>query len=212
LDDVIGILGALAVILSGLAVLVAVALRRRRAVEASGYVQTETDDEAMGRLTGALFDLAPREVHRKEDASGRSWLVFVDPGGSEDTGCAMLAYATARDDWPAVVLIRSGRRIPKIFRRLTGGFFEWTRPMAEAEARGLAGTGWFGHREPDAAVPPALTARLCAAVRGPRTRGLLGIAVIPSYLVVWSDAARLGTLLAAAPGVRAAVLDHAGQA
>ena len=70
-----GIVAALAVILLGLGFFAAVALRRKRAIEASGYAEIESADEAIDTLTRTLFELAPAEVHRREDPSGQSWLV-----------------------------------------------------------------------------------------------------------------------------------------
>lgn len=201
-----GIVAALAVILFGLGFFAAVALGRKRAIEAGGYVEIESAGEAIDRLTRTLFELPPAEVHRRDDPSGQSWLVFVEAGSSEDSGCAMIVYPLAQDGWPAVAAIRSGRRIPGIFRWLTGGLFKWAEPLAEAEATGFAGTGWFVYKEANKGLPEALKERLCKAVRGPCARGLLGIAVIGSRLAVWSDAARLKPLLANAPLVRAAFL------
>lgn len=212
MDGIIGIVAALAVILLGLAFFVSVALRRKRAIEFEGYLEVKTVDASIIELTRALFELSPAEVHRKEDPSGQSWLVSVDSGSSEDSGCMMLVYHVSHDDWPAVVLVRSGRRIPKIFRELTGGIFKWAEPMADTEMNGLAGTGWYAYQEPNREVPSALKERLCKAVQIPRSSRLLGIAMIDSYLTVWSDAERLKTVLATAPLIRAAVLEHAQHA
>jgi len=208
----IGIAAALTVILLGLAFLVAVALRRRRAIEMAGYAEVETVDEPLKDLTKALFELAPLEVHRKDDPSDRSWFILVDSGGSEDSGCMILAYPVSHDRWPAVVLVRSGRRVPRIFRNLTGGLFRWSKPMADSEMDGLAGTGWYAYQEPNREVPSVLKERLCEAVKIPRSSGLLGIAVIDSYLAIWSDATRLRTLLATAPLVRGTILDQSQDA
>ncbi len=73
----------------------------------------------------------------------------------------MMVYSVARDAWPAVAAIRSGRRIPGILRRLTGGLFAWAEPLAEAEATGFAGTGWFVYKEANTDLPEALKKRLC---------------------------------------------------
>jgi hypothetical protein len=204
LGDIIGIAGAVAVILAGLGVFVAMALRRKRAIDAGGYVEIERAEDAIAEVTGTLFDLAPAEVHRKEGPSGPSWLVFVDTGDSESSGCAMLVYRVGHDDWPAVAVVRSGRRIPGVLRRLSGGFLARAEPMAGPEAGGFAGTGWFAYQAPGKEVPEALKARLFEAARPLRADGLLGIAVIQSHLAVWSDADRLQTLLAKAPLVHAA--------
>lgn len=212
MDNTIGIVGALTVILLGLALFLVVALHRKRAIRANGFVEIETVNEAINELTRKLFELSPAEVHRKEDPIGQTWLVFVDAGQSEDSGCVMLVYHMAHDDWPAVVLVRSGRSIPKIFRDLTGGIFKWAVPMADSEMNGLNGTGWFAYQEPNREVPSAFRVRLCEAVQVPCSSGLLGIAAIGSYLVVWSDAERLKTVLATAPLVRAAVLAHSQHA
>ena len=210
MDNIIAIAGALAVILSGVAVFVIVAQRRTRAIQAAGFVELKTADEALNELTRAIFDVTPREVHHKEDAGGQSWLVFADTGSSEDSGCAMLVHRTGHDNWPAVILIRSGRRIPKMFRQLTGGFFKWVEPMTDPEFGSLAGTGWFAYKEPKRDVPPALIDRLSRAVRSSDAQGLLGVAVRGSYLSIWSETGKLRTLLATAPLVSAAVLERTG--
>lgn len=212
MNGTIGIAAALTVILLGLAFLVAVALRRKRAIEMAGYAEVETVDESLKDLTRTLFDLDPKEVHRKEGPRDRSWLILVDSGGSEDSGCMMLAYPVSHDRWPAVVLARSGRRVPRVFRNLTGGFLKWSEPMAGSEMGGLAGTGWYAYQEPNREVPPDLKERLCEAVKTPRASGLLGIAVIDAYLAIWSDAMRLRTLLAAAPLVRGTILGQSQDA
>jgi len=139
--------------------------------------------------------------------------VFINgnlKGGSDDSGCMMLVYRTGRDDWPAVILTQSGRRIPKMLRRLTGGFFKWAEPATELEFGSLAGTGWFAYKEPKRNIPPALIEWLNQAIRIPGAKGLLGVAVRGSYLSIWCDAGKLRTLLAVAPLVRAAVLERTG--
>lgn len=209
MDDSIGIVGALAVILLGLALFAALALGRPRAIEAKGYVKAAVPNDTIARLTGTLFELAPAEVHERAEPDGCSWLVFVDVGGSEDSGCVMLVYPIAGADWSAVALVRSGRRIPKIFRQLAGGIFTWAEPASEAEQRGLDGTGWFAYTMPDRGIPSPLKDRLWEAVRMPGTKGLLGIAVIDRHLAIWSDAGRLKTLLATAPVIRQAFLEWA---
>ncbi len=206
MGDVIGIAAAVTVILSGIAFLVAMALRRKRAIEAAGFVEIERVDEVLNELTKVLFEGVPREVHQKQDPSGESWLVFVDTGSSDDSGCVMLVYHIGHDDWPAVVLIRSGRRVPAIFRQLTGGIFKWAVPISDTEMSGLTNTGWFAHKEAKQLIPTILKERLSEAARCPQFQGLLGIAVCNSYLVIWSDAGRLRTLLAKAPLVRASLL------
>lgn len=210
MDNIIAIAGALAVILSGVAVFVVVAQRRTRAIQAAGFVELKTADEALNELTRAIFEATPREVHHKEDAGEQSWLIFADTGSSEDSGCAMLVYRTGHDNWPAVVLVQSGRRIPKMFRQLTGGFFKWAEPMTDREFGRLAGTGWFAYKEPKRDVPPVLIDRLGQAIRIPDAQGLLGVAVRGSYLSIWCETGKLRTLLAAAPLVRATVLERTG--
>lgn len=201
MDGFIGIAGALAVILLGLALFIAIASRRKRAIEAAGYVEVGTADKATIQLTKTLFELSPVEIHRKDEPSGQSTLVFVDSGGSEDSGCAMIAYRLGHD-WPLTVMVRSGRRIPDIFRKLTDGILKQVEPMDDTEAKELIGTGWFAYRAPNKTVPATVRERLFRAARLPRSEGLLGIAVIAPYLAVWSDAGRIKTLLALAPEVR----------
>jgi hypothetical protein len=206
MDDITGIVSALAVILLGLALFMAVALRRKRTIEAGGYIKVEHADEVIGKLTRKLFEVTAAEVYRREDTNGQSWLVFVDTGSSEGSGCVMLVYQVGHDDWPAVVAIRSGRRIPKIFRWLSGGLFKWAEPMTETEASGFAGTGWFVYKEPNKNVPEDLKRRLCEAARGPHAAELFGIALIDSYFAIWCDTEQVTSLLANAPLVRAAFL------
>lgn len=207
MDGITGIVGALALILVGLAFFLAVALRRKRTIETEGYVEIQMVDRTIEELTRALFEFAPAEIHRKVDSNGQSWLVLVDSGSSEDSGCMMLVYPVSREDWPRVVLVRSGRRIPKIFRDLTGGIFKWAEPMTGTEMSVLNGTGWYAYQEPNEEVPSALKQRLCKAVQVPRSSGLLGIALIDSHLAVWSDALRLKTILTMAPLIRAAIVE-----
>lgn len=207
MDGISGIVAALAIILIGLTFFVAVALRRKRTIETQGYVKIEMVDQPIKELTKALFELAPTEIHRKVDSNGKSWLVVVDSGSSEDSGCMMLVYPVSQEGWPGVVLVRSGRRIPKIFRDFTGGIFKWAEPITDTEMNALEGTGWYAYQEPKKDVPLALKKRLCKAVKIPRSSGLLGIALMDSYLAVWSDAERLETILAIAPSVRAAILE-----
>jgi len=206
MDGIVGIIAALSVILLGVVFFVTRALRRKRAIESDGYKKIDVVDPAIGNLTTTLFEGSPVEVHRKESPSGPSWLVFVDSGSSEDSGCVMLVYPRSNDDWPALALVHSARPIPKIFRDLTGGMFKRLAPVAESENDGLTGTGWYAYQEPERPVPPALKERMAEAVQIPRSSGLLGIASIDSHLAVWSDASRLRTLLATAPLVRETIL------
>jgi len=207
MDGITGIVAALAVIIMGLAFFVAMAVRRKRAIEMAGYVEIGPVDESINRLTRALFDLAPSEIHRKAESIGQTWLVLINSGSSEDSGCMMLVYPVSHDNWPAVVLVRSGRRIPKLFRDLTGGIFRWAEPVTDTEMDALERTGWYAYQEPDKEVPMALKERLCKAVTIPSSSGLLGIALIDSHLAVWCETARLRTMLTTAPLVRAAILE-----
>lgn len=211
MGDVIGIAAALVVVLLGLAIIVAMALRRQRAIEASGYQKVEGVDDPLADLTRAIFEGDPKEVHRKKDATGESWLVFVDTGSSEDPGCVMLVYPIGHDDWPALVLVHSGRPIPKIFRHLTGGIFEWAEPIEDIEEERLAATGWYAYTEPKQHIPTMLRDRLTRAARLPQSQGLLGIAVRGSFLMVWSEAGEIKGLLAAAPFIRGAVVEGTSQ-
>lgn len=208
MDGIIGIIAALSVILLGVIFFVAMALRRKRAIESDGYKKIDVVDPSIRSLTTSLFEGSPVEVHRKESPNGLSWLVFVDSGSSDDSGCVMLVYPGSNDDWPTLAIVHSARPIPKIFRDLTGGMFKRLVPTAESEFDGLAGTGWYAYQEADRAIPPALKERMAEAVQIPRSAGLLGIALIDSHLVVWSDASRLRTLLAIAPLVRETILPH----
>ena len=205
MDDAFGIAAALAVILSGLAFFVVVGFRRKNAIEKDGFLQTETADEALVSLARSLFDAAPTETHEKEDLSGQSWLAFLDAGSSEGSGCAMLVYPMRGWDGLSLVLIRSGRRIPRILRRLEGGLFNWSVPLEDSETRDLEGTGWFAYKAPNQEVPSSFKERMFSAVRVPRSKGLLGIAVIDRYLAVWTDSGRIKTLLETAPLVRSAI-------
>lgn len=207
MDDIIGIAAALAVILSGVAIFVAVARRRTRVVQEAGFAELKTADKALNELTEAIFEVSPREVHQKQDAGEHSWLIFADTGSSEGPGCAMLVYRTGNDDWPAVILVQSGRRISKMFRQLTGGFFKWAEPVTDPAFDSLTGTGWFAYKEPKRDIPPVLVDRLSHAVKSSDAQGLLGVAVRGPHLSIWCDADKLKTLLAAAPLVRAAVLE-----
>lgn len=205
MDDAFGIAAALAVILSGLALFVVVALRKKAAIEKDGFLQTETADEALSSLARSLFDAAPVETHEKEDPSGQSWLAFLDAGSSEGAGCAMLVYPIRGWNGLSLVLIHSGRRIPRIFRRLESGLLSWSVPLEDSETSDLKGTGWFAYKAPNQDVPSSFRERVFSAVRLPRSKGLLGIAVIDTYLAVWTDADRIKTLLGTAPLVRSAI-------
>lgn len=207
MGDVIGIAAALIVILLGLAFFVAMALRHQSAIEASGYQKVDGVDDRLVDLTRAIFEGVPKEVHRKKDAKGQSWLVFVDAGSSEDPGCAMLAFPIGHDDWPALVMVHSGRPVPRFFRHLTGGIFEWAEPIDDKEEKRLNRTGWYAYKEPKQDIPTILKDRLTQAARLPQSRGLLGIAVRDSFLVMWSEAGGVKNLLAAAPFVHGAVVD-----
>jgi hypothetical protein len=207
MEEFFGIVVALAVIFSGVAFFITIARSRQRAVEKEGFEETATQDAFLKELTHRLFELAPTEVHRREEPGGQSWLVFVDAGDSENAGCVMTVYRTSFHDLPAVALIQSGRPIPKFFRRLTGGIFKWAEPLADAEMKSLEGTGWYPYREPGGEIPPSLKERLCEAAQLPASSGLLGIAMIDSCLAIWSDAERLKSLLAAAPSIRTALLN-----
>lgn len=205
LDNALGIASALAVILSGLAIFVFVAQRRKNAIEHEGFVRAATGDGALASLTKSLFDAAPIEIHEKEDKSGRSWLAFVDTGDSEASGCALLVFPLEGHDGRTLVLIRSGRRIPAAFLRLQGGLFDWTMPLDDSETSPLTGTGWFAYGPPDQQQPSSFTERVFRAVHVPGSNRLLGIAVVDAYLAVWTDADRIKTLLATAPLVRSAI-------
>jgi hypothetical protein len=207
MSDLFGIVAALAVIFSGVAFFITIARRRQRAVEKAGFKETAAQDAFLKELTHRLFELAPTEVHRREEPGGKSWLLFVDAGGSENAGCVMAVYRTSFHGLPAVALSRSGRPIPKFFRRLTGGIFKWAEPLADAEMKPLGGTGWYPYREPKGEIPSSLKKRLCEAAQLPGSAGLLGIALIDSHLAIWSDAERLKSLLAVAPSIRKALLN-----
>jgi hypothetical protein len=205
LDNVVAIVSALGVILLGVALFVAVALHRKRAIETSGYEKIDTADSAIVALTVSLFDTEPTEIHQRKDPNGQSWLVFVDTGDSESSGCVMVVSRAERDAGSSAVLLRSGRRIPKFFRKLEGGVLAWTEPMDDAEASDLAGTGWFAYKGSSQDLSPSFKKRLFSVVRIPQSKALLGIAVVDPYLVIWSDAARIKSLLVAAPLVRTAL-------
>ena len=208
--DFFSIAAALFVISMGIAFFAAMALRRTRAIQGSGFVEVSAPDNAINRLTKSLLGETPSEVYHREHAGEQSWLVFADAGSSEGSGSAMLFYRTGHNDWPAVVLVQSGHQIPKMFRQLTGGLFNWAKPIADTEIDSLAGTGWFAYKEPQQDIPPALMERIGRAARTPASQRLLGIAVRDAYLMIWSDAGRVQTLFAVAPLVRAAMLDEIG--
>jgi hypothetical protein len=187
LDNVVAIVSALGVILLGVALFVAVALHRKRTIETSGYEKIDTADSAIVALTISLFHTEPTEIHQRKDPNGQSWLVFVDTGDSESSGCVMVVSRAERDAGSSAVLLRSGRRIPKFFRK------------------DLTGTGWFAYKGSSQDLSPSFKKRLFSVVRIPQSKALLGIAVVDPYLVIWSDAARIKSLLVAAPLVRTAL-------
>jgi len=209
LDSILGIVSALAVILLGLMLLVVIVLRRRRAIEASGYREDGRASSDLDDLCRRLFECVPAEVNVKQEPDGKSWLIYLDVGASEDSGCVMLVYRAAGLDWPAVAMVRSGRQIPKIFRQFTGGIFTWAEPIKESETEGLHGTGWFGYMEPIVTAPSNLLDALSKAARITNTEGLLGIAYIAPYLAIWTDTDRVGTLLSIGPPVRQVFLNAA---
>lgn len=205
MDKSFGIIAAVAVILLGIAFFIAVAARRRRAIESSGYARVATPDQSVVDLVAALFDATPAEAYRRDEPGGPTWLVFVDTGSSEGSGCVLIAYPAEPGDGPAAVLMRSGRRIPGFLRRLQGGLFKWTEPLDDAEAGGLSGTGWFAYKQRDRDIPPSLKDRLFGAVRLPQASALLGIAALDSHLAIWADDGKIKRLLTAAPRVRSAI-------
>ena len=203
-DHFPGIAGALVLITSVLAILMAVGQRRWRAIKLAGYTEVEIANPVLKVLTETLFALSPREIHRNDKGGGKSWLVFIDTRDSESPDLAMLAYRLNRDYRPKVVLIQSGRRIPKFVRRLEGGMFKWAEPTSVSELTGLTGSGRFAFKELGLDIPSAVKEFFTAVVQIPHPSRLYGVAVAEQYLVVWTDAWRVGSLLATAPLVRKA--------
>lgn len=210
MGDTVGIVAALAVILAGVAFFVAVNARKNQAIARAGFAPTGAANDTLDRLAKALLDAAPSEIHYRHDAGGESWLAFVDAGGTDDPGCAMLVYPATGYEGISVALIRSGRRIPAFLRRLEGGLFDWMEPVEETATNGLNGTGWFAYKAPGQELPLRFEERASRAVRLPRAKGLLGFAVVDAHLAVWADTDRIKTLLQGAPEVRGTILPDSG--
>ena len=164
MDSLVGIASALALIGLGLFVMVGILLRRRRIIETYGYEEDERENIDLNKLCLRLFDHAAEEINVREEPDGQSWLVHMDVGGSDDPGCVMLVYPIAGLNCPAMAIVQSGRQIPKIFRRLTGGVFSWAEPLEEAQTQGLDGTGWFAYVEPNATVPSSVLDKFSEAM------------------------------------------------
>lgn len=210
MENVLGILGAVTVLVMGLLVFTKIAWRGRREIRAAGYNQVEGANQEIANLSKKLFDREPAEIYRKEDSKGESWLVIVGTGTAEDAGCVMLVNKMEEEHFPVFALIRSEWPIPKYFRRLEGGIFKQVEPLSNSDNASLANTGWFAYKGPGGDMPASLKERLFSVVQSDSFE-LLGVSFVGAYLAVWSDVERIKGLLDMTATIRATCQDANNQ-
>lgn len=206
MSGVTGILGGLALILAIATLFIATVLGKKRAIEEAGYQPVETPDQGIELVTRRLFDQDPREVYRRNEIDGQSWLVRIN-AVSDDLGCSVVVYPFAQNEWPEVALTRNATNAPEMLRTLAGGFISLLDPIPEADAAAIASTGWKALGERGKKVPKPLADWLYGLTRLPGARRLVGIAICGPYLVAWTDSVRVNALLKVATKLPASLRD-----
>jgi hypothetical protein len=182
--------------------------RRHRIFRRAGFAALPLEGNELVRVAEIMTGLPAMDIHRGEQDGRPLFIVELDSGSSDDPNLTMLLYEAPTADRQAAAAFQTSANLPRLLKRLSGGFFARMEPLPEETGAPL-GKGWNLFAEGGAIKDDVLVRQLAASTRIPEGPYLLAIAVDGPYIALWGSRFYLRHLVAAGPKVAAAFADSA---
>ena len=177
--------------------------RRHRIFRRAGFEALPLEGNELVRVAETMAGLPAMDIHQGEQDGEPLFIVELDSGSSDDPNLTMLLYETPAADRQAAAAFQTSANLPRLLKRLSGGFFARMEPLRGGTGATL-GKGWDLFAEGGAIEDDALVRQLAAATRIPEGPYLLAIAVEGPHIALWGSRFFLRHLVAAGPKVAAA--------
>ena len=147
----------------------------------------------------AMVGLPAVELHSGRHAGCDLFVVELDSGNSDDPNLTLLLFELPQAVESEIAVFHTKANLPRLLRRVTGGFFSRLQPVGDPAFANFAGNGWALYGTEGQVEEPGMARALCQATQMPESPFLIAVAVSGRYLGVWGSRFFLRHLLAAGP-------------
>ena len=191
-----------ALILAGLLIYLLTRGRRRsaRLFSQAGFEAVALEGSELVRVAEAMTGLPAVEIHSGEHRGREISVVELDSGSSDDPNLTLILYELADQDYPMAAAFQTSQHLPRLLRRVTGGFFAQLQPLERSGETEL-GKGWSLFSGTGTLPDKGFAARLSQTTRISEAPFLLAIGLSGRYLGLWGSRFFLRHLLVAGPKV-----------